>query len=103
MGMRMARLAATHKMKSMVGQMFESPLSTSASVHFASVAPGIVLTDLDMDLDLPHFSLGMSRFEEGCRVPLTDPGFNFSLLPEKLRDLENLGAIKVEQLLTMAE
>ena len=97
-GMRMARRAATHGMKIMVGQMFESPLSTSAGVHFASVAPGVMLTDLDMDLDIPDFSGGMTPFANGARAPLTVPGFGFSLDEEKLAELSGTGAVKVERL-----
>src|SRR5581483_7697637 len=76
-GKRMARRAADAGMQVMLGSMFEDSLATASGVHFAASTDNVVLTDLDMDLDLPVLWTGKTPFEDGARLPLDEPGFAF--------------------------
>lgn len=84
-GKRLADLGKEHNLSMMVGQMFESPLSTAASLALAVTCENIVLTDLDMDLDLPNFTTGKALFVQGSRMPLEVPGFGFGLIEELIK------------------
>ncbi len=81
---RMAARAAQGGLEVMLGAMFETALSHSAGAHFAVSTPNVLLTDLDMDLDLPDFCRGRLPFADGARTPLDSPGFGFELDTEKL-------------------
>lgn len=96
---RLARKAQQAGMKVMVGQMFESPLSTAAGVHFAVSTENVVLTDLDMDLELPDFSTGQCEFRAGQRVPLSAVGFGFELQQAKIQRLVASGQLQFKQIL----
>lgn len=93
----LAKRAAEAGLSVMVGQMFETPLSTAASLLVAATCENIVLTDLDMDLELPAFSSGKTDFHDGYRSPVEHPGFAFDFDMEKLRALELEGLCAVEQ------
>lgn len=83
-GKRMARRAAAAGMTVMLGSMFEDALATSSGVHFAASTDNVVLTDLDMDLDLPTLWTGKTAFRDGARLPLEEPGFGFQLDLERI-------------------
>lgn len=87
--------AATHGLKVMVGQMFESSLSTAAALAVAGTSQGVVLTDLDMDLELPDFSTGKPPFESGVRLPVEAQGFGFSLDSQAVTKLRSEERIQV--------
>ena len=82
----------------MVGQMFEAQLSTSASVHCASTLKNVVVTDLDMDLELPTICEGGSPFANGHRVPGERPGIGCVLNPSALEALQREGSLCYERL-----
>ena len=96
---RLAQRAQQAGMTVMVGQMFESPLSTSAGVHFAVSTENVILTDLDMDLELPKFCLGECDFSAGKRVPLDSIGFGFELQQAKIDQLVSSKLLQFEQIL----
>ncbi|MBX7136743.1 MAG: hypothetical protein K1X83_02080 [Oligoflexia bacterium] len=77
--LEIAALAQKHGMGLMVGQMLEGPLGSATGAHFASAAGGVVLTDLDMDLELPQFCLGQLPMLGGIRLPTDRPGFGVDL------------------------
>lgn len=95
----MADRAQRAGLKVMLGAMFETPLSHSAGAHFAVSTPNVILTDLDMDLDLPDFCTGRLPFRNGVRLPLQAPGFGFEFDAEKVR---RLAASKVLQVRNVA-
>lgn len=79
----------------MIGQMFESSLSTAASLAVGVTSSGVLITDLDMDLELPYFATGMCPFEGGRRYPVESPGFGFSLDSQAVTKLEKEGKIRM--------
>ena len=95
---RLADRARRAGMQVMVGQMFESPLSTSAGVHFAVSTDNVVLTDLDMDLELPEFCAGKCEFNAGQRAPLDAIGFGFELHKSKIDQLVRTQKLQFEQI-----
>lgn len=92
-GLRLAKRAEQAGIKVMVGQMFETPLSTAASLACAVASRAVLFTDLDMDLELVKFSTGMADFIAGKRVPLEVPGFGFQLDDVRVADLRREGTI----------
>lgn len=90
-GLEIASLCTKSDLKIMVGQMIEGPLSTSAGVHFASSTFNVLLTDLDMDLDLPIHTRGQARFEGGKRIPSEEPGFGVAFDFERIAELVKEG------------
>lgn len=96
---RLAKAAQSANMQVMLGQMFETPLSTAAGVNFATTTPNVALTDLDMDLELPEFCSGQCEFIAGSRVPQTLSGFGFKLDFEKLKLLQDKQLIEFQRLL----
>ena len=93
---QLASRAKDHALGVMVGQMFETPLGSAASLVVAATSENVVLTDLDMDLDLHSFSSGKVPFENGARYPLSAPGFDFHFDEEKIRQLEANGLFRRE-------
>lgn len=96
---QLANTAADAGLSVMIGQMFEGPLSTAASVNVASTLPNALVTDLDMDLDLPGFSSGKCRFEDGCRAPSIGHGLDFALDEQRVAALTAQGLIAMERVL----
>lgn len=93
---RLVAKANSLGLKVMVGQMFESPLSTSAALSVAGTSKGVLVTDLDMDLELPDFSSGKTSFAEGVRLPVESPGFGFSLDSQAVTELAREGKIRLQ-------
>ncbi len=58
----------------MIGSMLEGPIAIAAGVHFAVSTPGVILTDLDMDLDMQAHTKGQVKFFGGKRIPNLRPG-----------------------------
>lgn len=96
----LARVAEGAGLDVMVGQMFETPLSTAASLVAAVTSNNVLLTDLDMDLDLPRFSSGKAEFMAGQRVPLEEPGFGFDLDADAIDRLVAAGLCQIEPILS---
>lgn len=65
---RLASMAAVNNLSIMVGQMFETAISTAAGLHFAFSTEGVLLTDLDMDLDLPARHRMPGKYKGGSRT-----------------------------------
>ncbi|RME57664.1 MAG: hypothetical protein D6780_07970, partial [Candidatus Dadabacteria bacterium] len=86
--LRIAEEAVKHNLSLMVGQMFETPLSTAAGAAFGKGVKGVLLTDLDLDLELPKFCNGFVPFKDGKREPLEEKGFGFSLNEDYLIKLK---------------
>jgi L-Ala-D/L-Glu epimerase len=96
-GTLIARLARDAGMKIMVGAMIEGALSTAAGAHFACGTEGLVMTDLDMDLDLPDHAEGGAQFRSGMRIPAEKPGLGVTLSMEKIKSLAESGLAIFEQ------
>ena len=58
-----------HGLKVMVGSMLEGPLAIAAGVHFGASTDNVILTDLDMDLDMKQHSETIIEFADGGRFP----------------------------------
>jgi L-Ala-D/L-Glu epimerase len=82
-----AKLCADAGLKVMVGSMFDSDVATAASIHFALSTPNVILTDLDMDLDIPRFGMSSPQFQDGMRIPVRGSGLGVSLDEAKLAQL----------------
>lgn len=80
---KIAELCHKSELKIMTGQMIEGPISTTASVHFAVSTQNMILTDLDMDLDLERHINNSADFNNGSRIPKTTPGFGLSFNEKK--------------------
>lgn len=78
-GIKIAQLCATGGVKIMVGAMIEGPIGMTADAHFAAACPNAVFTDLETDLDLPHFTTGASILQAGKRTPNELPGLGIRL------------------------
>jgi hypothetical protein len=63
-------------------------------VHFAVSAPTVMLSDLDMVLDMPEHVRGRARLEGGARLPGEGPGFGISHDYDRIRALARIGAEK---------
>ena len=96
---RLAEKARSLGIQIMVGQMFESPLSTAAGIAFSCTTDDVVLTDLDMDLDFPVFCTGKAPLIGGARLPLDNSGFGFELMQSQIDESE--GSIACERLLVI--
>ena len=94
----MAELAAQHGLKVMVGSMLEGPISIAAGVHFACCTPNVIVTDLDMDLELPNHWLCRPEFKDGSRVPEKQPGLGVELDFDKMNQLVKQGALEFHEI-----
>lgn len=94
---KIAQICQQAHLKVMVGCMLEGPLSISAGVHFAVSTPNVILTDLDMDLDMPKHSLGEAKFKNGQRIPVQKFGLGVSFQKDKLKYLSQKGGLIYDQ------
>ena len=85
-------------LKVMVGAMLEGPIATAAGVHFSAFTDNVILTDLDMDLDMKSHCDGKIGFSNGERVPANKPGLGVTLNKDKINHLCGEGCMKFEKL-----
>ena len=97
LGKRLAQLAKQGGLKVMVGSMLEGPIAITCCVHFGVSTDNVILTDLDMDLDLPTHQNGEAKFKNGCRIPTNRPGHGVNLLLEKIEKLAKTGDLFFER------
>lgn len=85
-------------MNIMVGCMSDGPIAISAGVHFAVSTPSVVLTDLDMDLDMPAHISGGAAFRHGMRVPNEKDGLGVEIDTVAFERLMLAGVLKFERI-----
>ena len=79
-GLRIAALAETAGIELMWGCMDESRISITAALHAAAASPATRYLDLDGSFELAQDpAQGGFTIEEGCLVPLDDPGLGVTL------------------------
>jgi len=98
-GKQIALLCKKAGLKIMVGSMFDGPLATAASTHFAVSTENLILSDLDMDLDMPKHTKGNILFEKGYRIPLDSLGFGITLDTQKIKKLVQKGIVIFEKII----
>ena len=86
-----------HGLQVMVGSMLEGPLAIAAGVHFAAATDNVVLTDLDMDLDMKKHTEAVIEFEDGMRPPSNLPGLGIEFDKKLLDILKKEEILKFEQ------
>jgi len=95
---QMAALCKNSGLKVMVGAMLEGPIASAAGVHYAAFTDNVILTDLDMDLDMkPHTSCKID-FINGMRVPSELPGLGIDLDRDKINRLCKDNILKFEEI-----
>ncbi len=97
-GKLIASLCREAGLSVMVGSMLEGPLANMAGVHFAVSTPGVMLSDLDMDLELPEHALGRAAFTDGMRWPNEKPGFGVQYDEARMRSLIDAGEMVYEKI-----
>lgn len=95
---KIAELCCKSGLKIMTGQMIEGPIATTASVHFAVSTQNMVITDLDMDLDLEKHINNSADFKNGLRIPKNIPGFGLSFNDMEIKHLKEKGLLKLDRL-----
>lgn len=90
---KIAKMCEENNLKVMVGCMLEGPLAISAGVHFAVSTPNVILTDLDIDLEMPVHAKGIAEFKNGVRIPNKKAGLGVDLNFEKIRNLSRKGQV----------
>jgi L-Ala-D/L-Glu epimerase len=85
-------------LKVMVGAMLEGPIATAAGVHFAVSTDNVILTDLDMDLDMKPHTIGKIGFSNGMRQASELPGFGIEFDRHKMAKLTDEGILKFEKI-----
>ena len=85
-------------LKVMVGAMLEGPVATAAGVHFAASTDNVILTDLDMDLDMKPHALGKINFADGMRIPSELPGFGIEFDKNQVAELSAEGILNFEKI-----
>lgn len=84
-GKKIAQLCKNNNLKIMVGSMLDGPIATAASVHFAVSTQNVILSDLDMDLDVADQGIGRIAFNKGSRIPSHLPGLGIVFDKDKIR------------------
>ncbi|MEI6054653.1 MAG: enolase C-terminal domain-like protein [Lentisphaerota bacterium] len=97
-GQQIASLASNHGLKLMVGAMIEGPIGMSAGIHFANNLSGLILKDLDTDLDMEDHIDGKIEFFDGIRLPNHSPGFGLNFNQDKIRSLSDKGLLALHPL-----
>ncbi len=97
-GQQIASLASENSIKVMVGAMIEGPIGMCAGVHFANNLKGLVLKDLDTDLDMEEHINGKIEYSDGFRFPAQWPGFGVSFNHEKMQSLSSKGLLNITPL-----
>ncbi|MCP4177998.1 MAG: hypothetical protein GY756_09545 [bacterium] len=82
-----AKLCNDANLKVMVGEMLDCTIATTAGIHFSGSTDNVILTDLDMDLDLISHVDGAPDFKNGCRTQNNKPGFGLKLNFDSINDL----------------
>lgn len=85
-------------LKVMLGAMAEGPLAIAAGVNFAACTNNVILSDLDMDLDLELHTNLIVPFVNGTRMPIEAPGLGIEFNVEKIKILEEKGILKFERI-----
>ena len=80
-------------LKVMVGAMLEGPIATAAGVHFAASTDNVILTDLDMDLDMKPHTSGKIDFCDGMRQVSELPGFGIEFDKNQIKHLSDEGIL----------
>jgi L-alanine-DL-glutamate epimerase-like enolase superfamily enzyme len=86
-------------LKIMIGSMLEGPLAITAGVHFAVSTPNLILSDLDMDLDMPKHTWGEAGFKEGKRIPTKNYGLGVSFNMDKIKQMQKNKTLIFERIL----
>ncbi len=94
---KIADLCCQAGLKIMTGQMIEGPIATTASVHFAVSTQNMVITDLDMDLDLEKHINNSADFKNGLRIPKNTPGFGLSFNKAEIKHLQDKGILRLSK------
>lgn len=92
-GQKIASLASNNGLKIMVGAMLEGPIGMSAGIHFANNLSGLILKDLDTDLDMEDHIDGKVEFSDGIRLPSALPGLGVNLNQDKIESLSSKGVL----------
>jgi L-alanine-DL-glutamate epimerase-like enolase superfamily enzyme len=96
---KIAQLCINNNLKIMVGSMLEGPISINAGVHFAASTKNVLLTDLDMDLDMPFHVKGKAVFKKGKRMLYNISGLGVSLIESKLKKLISKGDLIIKKII----
>ncbi|MCD4782990.1 MAG: hypothetical protein K8T10_04060 [Candidatus Eremiobacteraeota bacterium] len=95
---KIARMCRDAGLKIMVGAMLGGPVSASAGAHFACSTPGLVLTDLDWDLDVPPYTDKIADFRNGQRIPPEEVGLGIDIDFDKMNELVKSGDLILEKI-----
>lgn len=98
-GKQIAKLCQKAGFKIMVGSMMEGPVSITAGVHFAVSTPNLILTDLDMDLDMPKHTREESKFINGKRTVSLNSGLGVFYNFNRIKELKKRGLVIFEKIL----
>ncbi|MFH1712202.1 MAG: dipeptide epimerase [Patescibacteria group bacterium] len=99
LGKKLAQLAKKGGLKVMVGSMLEGPVAITCGVHFGVSTENVILTDLDMDLDLPRHQRGEALFQDGQRIPTEFPGHGVTFDEKMIIKLAQTHNLVFERLL----
>jgi len=95
---RIADICEKSGLEVMVGAMLEGPIASAAGVHFAASTDNVILTDLDMDLDMKPHTTAKIDFINGKRIPSELPGLGIGLDMNKINSLCKNGILKLEEI-----
>jgi len=95
---KIARLCRDAGLKIMVGAMLGGPVSASAGTHFACCTPGIMMTDLDWDLDVPPYTDKIAEFREGVRIPSEGVGLGINVDFNRMNELAGSGDLILDKI-----
>lgn len=96
-GKKIAKLCEEKELKIMVGSMLDGPIATAASIHFAISTKHVILSDQDMDLEMPSHETGKLAFTNGQRIPNNVPGFGITFDMDKINNLVQKGEMVFEE------
>ncbi|MCP4177130.1 MAG: hypothetical protein GY756_05125 [bacterium] len=91
---QIADLCIASDLKIMVGSMLDCYIASAASIHFAVSTDSVILSDIDMDLDLQDHIVEKLEFEDGIRVPNSNNGLGVEFDSFKLNNLIKNGTVK---------
>jgi L-Ala-D/L-Glu epimerase len=82
----------------MVGSMLEGPLAIAAGVHFAAATDNVILTDLDMDLDMKKHTGTVIEFNDGTRSPNNFYGLGIEFDKNLIDKLKTNGILRFKEI-----
>lgn len=98
-GKLIAGLCEKAKLRVMVGSMLEGPLANMAGVHFVASTPQAMISDLDMDLEMPEHVQGRAAFVNGVRLPNQGSGFGIHYDHDRIRSMMQSGTLIYERII----